>query len=60
MGVFIYKTRGKFPDEFIMEGHDILLMAKGSSAEVGYVTDEKLIGDLCDLGLEEYSRAMIH
>lgn len=60
MGVFIYKTKGTFPNNFIMEGVDILLMAKGSSAEVGYVTNGDLIGDLCDLELEEYSRAMIH
>jgi hypothetical protein len=60
MGVFIYKTKGHFPNNFIMEGVDILLMSKGSSAEVGYVTDAELIGDLCDLNLEEYSRAMIH
>lgn len=43
-----------------MEAIDILLMAKGSAAEVGYRTDAKLIGDLCDLGYEEYSRGLVH
>jgi hypothetical protein len=60
MGVFIYKTKGSFPNNFIMEAVDVLLMAKGSAAEVGYVTDVSLMSDLCDLGLEEYSRGLIH
>lgn len=60
MGVLIYKTRGSFPDKFIMEAIDVLLMAKGSSAEVGYVTDSTLTGDLLDLNYEEFSRGLIH
>src|SRR5688572_17416004 len=60
MGVFIYKTKGKFPEEFIIEGHDVILMAKGSAAEVGYITDVDLMETICDLGYEEYSRGMIH
>lgn len=60
MSVFIYKTKGKFPDDFIIEGVDVLLMAKGSAAEVGYITDESLISDLCDLNYEEYSRGLHH
>ncbi len=60
MGVFIYKTKGTFPNNFIIEAQDVLLMAKGSTAEVGYVTDGELLGDICDLGYEEFSRGLIH
>jgi len=66
MGVFIYKTRGKFPKNFIMEAVDIYLMAEGSTAEVGYTATADLIIDLDKQGLLEdskgndYSRGLIH
>jgi hypothetical protein len=60
MGVFIYKTRGTFPNNFIIDAIDLILMAKGSAAEVGYVTDGELLGDICDLGYEECSRGIWH
>jgi hypothetical protein len=66
MGVFVYKTKGKFPDKFIMEAVDVFLMAKGVAAEVGYTTDAKFFSDLDEAGLLEdskgnfYSRALIH
>lgn len=60
MGVFIYKTKGSFPNSFIMEGVDVILMAKGSAAEVGYKTTPELIETICDLGYEDYSRALLH
>lgn len=65
MGVFIYKTKGSFPNNFIMEAIDVLLMSKGEPAEVGIDTvnsyhGKNLISDLCDRDYEEYSRAIIH
>lgn len=66
MGVFIYKTKGKFPDKFVMEAVDVFLMAKGVAAEVGYKTDAQFFSDLDEAGLLEdskgnfYSRGLIH
>lgn len=61
MGVFIYKTSGDLgKSNFVVKAVDILLMAKGSSAEVGYVTDIEMFKDLAALGLEEHQRGLIH
>lgn len=65
MGVLIYKTKGSFPNNFIMEAVDVLLMSRGEPAEVGIDMinshhGKNLIGDLCEMGYEEYSRCIIH
>jgi len=62
MGVFCYKTKGKFPDKFVMEAVDIFLVAKGVSAEVGYKVTPELIMKLDEAGLLEdnISRGLVH
>lgn len=66
MGVFIYKTKGKFPtNSFVAEGVDVFLMSRGEPSEVGIDSlnsyhGKNLINDIIDHDYEEYQRCIIH